>query len=137
MMSRCPTMTFSTSARNRSKAATNSWTRASCVIVLSFRAPSRYYSKQAHDHSWSPRNVAEFRAGQCGGEARRSFLKPRGPSSSFSLTGHEQVDRERSPAPGSDDDRVHVERSQAVAQHSSQPADGHDRVEQGRHVGGG
>src|SRR5437870_588705 len=116
MMSRCPTMTFSTSARNRSKAATNSWTRASCVIVLSFRAPSRYYSKQAHDHPWPDRNVAEFRAGQCGGEAGRSYLKQRGPSRSLSLTGHEQVDREGSPAPGPDDDRIHVERSQALAE---------------------
>src|SRR5713101_184845 len=112
MMSRCPTMTFSTSARSRSKAATNSWTRASCVILLSFHdlasEPSRYYSKQALDHSPSARNVADFQIGPRGHEPRRSFLKHRG--SSCRLRSHEQVDRERSPAAGADDDRVHVER---------------------------
>src|SRR5712692_190070 len=125
MMSRCPTMTFATSARSRSKAATYSWTRASCVIVLSFHdlaaEPSRYYSKQALDHSPSDRNVADFHIGSRGREPRRSFLKHRAPSCPFSLhhrrlAGDEQVDRERSPAAGADDDRVHVERDQAVAE---------------------
>src|SRR4030095_15509203 len=42
MMSRCPTITFSTSARRPSKAATKSRTRLSCVIG----APLRGYSRR-------------------------------------------------------------------------------------------
>src|SRR5262245_13431193 len=122
MMSRCPTMTFSTSARNRSKAATNSWTRASCVIVLSFHGPrTEYYRKQGLDHSLPARNVADFQGGSLGQAPRRSFLKHRTPSRPFSRhhhhggAGDQQVNGESAAAAGAHDDRVDVERGQRIA----------------------